>query len=127
MWNEQTLARQAARSAPRQRYRSDLTDAEWDFIAPLLPKPAQQGRHRVTDLRDVLNAIRYLVRSGCEWRLLPTQFSPWPAVYPQTQRWLKVHCFQAIVSDLRSILRAAQGRAGLDYPRYLDTRQPRGL
>lgn len=66
MWNEPTRARQAARSVPRKRYPSDLTDAERGFMAPRLPKPALRGRHRVTDLRAVLNAIRYLVRSGRE-------------------------------------------------------------
>ena len=76
MRNQQTHSRQAARNAPRKRYPSDLTDSEWHFSAPLLPKPVLQGRHRVTDLRVAVNAIRYLVRSGCEWSVLPTGNPP---------------------------------------------------
>jgi putative transposase len=89
MWTEQTLARHAARSAPRKRYPSGLTNAEWEFIAPLLPKPALRGRHRVTDLRKIVNAVRYLVRSGCELRMLPTHFPLWQAVYWWSRRLVR--------------------------------------
>ncbi len=81
MWTEQTRARHAKRAAPRKRCPSDLTDAAWECTAPLVPTPASRGRHRVTDLREVINAIRYLVRSGGEWRMLPTHFPPWQTVY----------------------------------------------
>ena len=67
--------------AKTKRYPSDLTDEEWGAIAPLLPRPGQRGRRRTTDLREVLNAIRYMVRSGCEWRMLPIHFPPWQTVY----------------------------------------------
>lgn len=110
MWTEQTRTRQAKRTAPRKRYPSDLTDAEWEFIAPLLPKPALRGRRRVTDLRDVLNAIRYLVRSGCEWRMLPTHFPPWQTVYWWFRRLVRSFLFQ-VIHDLALMLdRQAQGR-----------------
>lgn len=110
MWTEQTRARQAKRTAPRKRYPSDLTDVEWEFIAPLLPKPALRGRHRVTDLREVLNAIRYLVRSGCEWRMLPTHFPPWQTVYWWFRRLVRSFLFQ-VIHDLALMLdRQAQGR-----------------
>lgn len=110
MWNEQTRAQMAARSAPRKRYPSDLTDAEWQFIAPLLPAPAQRGRHRVTDLREVLNAIRYLVRSGCEWRMLPKEFPPWPTVYWLFRRLVRSFLFQVIHDVALMLDRQAQGR-----------------
>lgn len=103
MWTEQTRALQAARSAPRKRYPSDLTDAEWEFIAPLLPMPALRGRHRVTDLREVLNAIRYLVRSGCEWRMLPTHFPRWQTVYSWFRRLVRSFLFQ-VIHDLALML-----------------------
>lgn len=64
-----------------KRYPSDLTDEEWAAIAPFLPPSAPIGSPRRTDLRDILNAIRYLVRSGCEWRMLPIHFPPWRTVY----------------------------------------------
>ena len=64
-----------------KRYPTDLTDEEWVRIAPLLPPPVRTGRRRGVDLREVLNALRYLVRTGCGWRLLPKDFPPWQTVY----------------------------------------------
>jgi transposase len=93
-----------------QPYPSDVSDAEWLFVAPylcLLPEAAGQ---RVHDLRDIFDAARWLVRSGSPWRYLPKDFPPWPAVYQQTRRWLAAGCFEAIVHDLRAILRFAAGR-----------------
>jgi putative transposase len=60
-----------------KRYPSDLTDEEWVAIERYLPGPASTGRKRRIDLREVLSAIRYMVRSGCEWRMLPIHFPPW--------------------------------------------------
>lgn len=91
-------------------YPSDVTDAEWEFVLPylcLLPEGAGQ---RVHNLRDVLDALRWLVRSGAPWRYLPADFPPWEAVYQQTRRWLAAGCFEAIVHDLRAVLRFADGR-----------------
>jgi transposase len=71
----------------RKPYPTDVTDEEWAFVAPylaLLPEAA--GRRRY-ELREVFNALRWMVRAGAPWRLLPTNFPPWPAVYQQTQRW----------------------------------------
>jgi putative transposase len=64
-----------------KRYPSDLTDEEWSALDGLLPQPATRGRERTTDLREVVNALRYMVRSGCEWRMLPVHFPPWQTVY----------------------------------------------
>jgi transposase len=61
-------------------------------------------------LREVFNALRWLVRTGSPWRYLPNDLPPWPAVYQQTQRWLAAGCFEAIVDDLRALLRVAAGR-----------------
>lgn len=94
----------------RKPYPTDVSDAEWHFVAPyltLLPLTAKQRNH---DLREVFNALRWIVRAGAPWRLLPNDFPPWPAVYQQTQRWLAAGCFEAIVHDLRVLLRLAQGR-----------------
>lgn len=95
----------------RQPYPTDVTDDEWAFVAPyltLMEPDAPQRRH---DLREVLNALRWIVRTGAQWRMLPTNFPPWAAVYQQTQRWIKAGCFDAIVHDLRVLLRWAAGRA----------------
>ncbi len=77
MWSPATRGRMAAIEKKTKRYPSDLTDEEWSRIEPLLPGPAKRGRKRKTDLREVVNALRYMVRSGCEWRMLPVHFPPW--------------------------------------------------
>lgn len=79
-----------------KRYPSDLTDEEWFAIEPLLPRPARTGRRRATDLREVLNAIRYMVRSGCEWRMLPIHFAPWQTVYWWFRRFVRLLLFRTI-------------------------------
>ena len=94
----------------RKPYPSDVIDEEWAFVVPyltLLPLDAEQ---RVHDLREVFNALRYLVRTGCSWRYLPNDLPPWAAVYQQSQRWITAGCFEAIVHDLRALLRLARGR-----------------
>jgi transposase len=94
----------------RKGYPSDVSDEEWAFVAPylsLMPLDAAQRQH---DLREVFNALRYLVRSGAPWRMLPNDLPPWYTVYQQTQRWLAAGSFEAIVHDLRVMLRLAQGR-----------------
>ncbi len=68
MWTKEHRARQAA--FERRRYPTDLTDEEWERVGPLLPRPAERGRPPNADMREVLNAIRYLARAGCGWRLL---------------------------------------------------------
>ena len=91
-------------------YPSDVSDAEWQFVLPyvcLLPEDAGQ---RVYNLRDVLDAARWLVRSGSPWRYLPKDFPPWEMVYQQTRRWLAAGCFEAVVHDLRAVLCFADGR-----------------
>ena len=93
-----------------QPYPSDVSDAEWEFVVPylcLLPEDAGQREH---DLRDVFDALRWIVRTGSPWRYLPKDFPPWEAVYQQTRRWLAAGCFEAIVHDLRAVLRFADGR-----------------
>lgn len=93
------------------RYPTDCTEEEWAFVSPyltLLPEDAGQRRH---DLRAVFDALRWLMRAGASWRLLPGDFPPWHAVYDQAQRWLAAGVFQAMVHDLRAVLRLAQGRA----------------
>jgi transposase len=94
----------------RKSYPTDVTDEEWAFVVPylsLLTPDAPQRRH---DLREIFNALRWVVRSGAPWRLLPHDFPPWAAVYQQTRRWIAAGCFEAMVEDLRLLLRLGQGR-----------------
>ncbi len=96
----------------RKPYPTDVSDEEWGCVAPNLTLIDEHAPQRHHELRELFNALRWLVCAGAPWRLLPTNFPPWPVVYQQTQRWLHAGCFEAIVNDLRSILRAAQLRVG---------------
>ncbi len=107
---------------PRKPYPSDVTDDEWAFVAPyltLMDEDAPQRRH---DLREVFNGLRFIVRTGNQWRFMPHDLPPWPAVYQQTRRWMGAGCFEAIVHDLREVLRLAQGRAPEPTAAILDSR-----
>ncbi len=79
-----------------KRYPSDLTDEEWAQIAPLMPKPSRLGRPRGADLREIINALRYLVRSGCGWEMLPIHFGPWQTVYWWFRRLMRRFLFRTI-------------------------------
>lgn len=95
--------------APRKPYPSDVSDEEWQFVAPyfiLMTPEAGQRRH---DLREVFNALRWLVKSGAHWRMMPNHLPPWPVAYQQTQRWFKSGCFEAIAHDFRILLRLDAG------------------
>jgi transposase len=98
-------------SATRKPYPGDVTDEEWAFVAPYLTLMEEGAPQRVHPLRDVFNALRYIVRAGLQWRLMPHDLPPWPVVYQQTRRWAAAGCFAAIVHDLRQMLREEAGRA----------------
>jgi transposase len=93
-----------------KRYPSDLTDEEWSAVESFMPKAGLTGSPRRTDLREVLNAIRYLVRSGCEWRMLPIHFPPWQTVYWWFRRLARRLMFQTIHEIALMIDRARNGR-----------------
>lgn len=97
MWTqEQQRKQRVVRPRARHGYPTDLKDTEWQLIAPLLPGAARTGRPRQTDLRAVINALRYLVRSGCEWRMLPNDFPPWQTVYYWFRRFMRRLLFKTI-------------------------------
>ena len=95
----------------RKAYPSDLSDEEWTFVAPYLCLLREDCGQRKHPLREVFNALRYIVRAGCPWRWLPGDLPPWEVVYQQSQRWIRAGVFEAMVHDLRVLLRLAQGRA----------------
>jgi transposase len=89
----------------RKSYPSDVSDAEWEFLLPYLSLMREDAPQREYPLRDLFNALRYVVRTGCQWRYLPHDLPPWTAVYQQARRWLQAGAFEAIVHDLRAIAR----------------------
>ena len=93
-----------------KRYPSDLTDEEWEQIAPLMPKPGRRGRPREVDFREVINAVRYLVRSGCGWRMLPVHFGAWQTVYAWFRELARRFLFQTIHDVALMIDRERAGR-----------------
>jgi putative transposase len=94
----------------RRAYSTDLTDAEWRVLEPLIPPAKSGGRPRSVDVREIVNALRYLLRSGGAWRLLPHEFPPWPTVYAYFRRWEADGTWEQIASALRRDLRVALGR-----------------
>ncbi len=94
----------------RRPYPSEVTDEEWALVAPYLTLMREDAPQRQYPLREVFHGLRYLVRSGAPWRMLPTNLPPWELVYQQTQRWIAAGCFEALVHDLRALLRVAEGR-----------------
>ena len=95
----------------RKPYPSDVSDDEWDFVAPYLTLMSEDAPQREHDLREVFNAMRWIVRTGSPWRYMPNDLPPWDAVYQQSQRWLASGVFEAMTQDLRRILRVLEGRA----------------
>ncbi len=89
----------------RKSYPSDVSDAEWEFLLPYLTLMREDAPQREHSLRDLFNAIRYVVRTGCQWRFLPHDFPPWTAVYQQARRWMQAGVFEQIAHDLRAIVR----------------------
>ena len=109
MWTKEHRARQLAFERGR-RYPTDLTDAEWEQVTPLLPKPPRRGRTPGVDLREVLNAIRYMARSGGGWRMLPVHFGPWQTVYWWFRRLVRRLLFQTIHDVMLILDREQAGR-----------------
>ena len=93
-----------------KRYPTDLTDEEWERIAPFLPSPARRGLKPGVDPREVLNAIRYIARAGCGWRMLPKDFPPWQTVYWWFGRFMRRFLFETIHDVALMIDRERMGR-----------------
>lgn len=112
-------------TAPRKAYPTDVSDDEWAFVAPYLTLMREDAPQRRHDRRECFNALRWIVRTGAPWRMLPTNFPPWEAVYQQTQRWIKAGVFETMVHDLRALLRWLQSRDDEPTAMILDSRTVR--
>jgi putative transposase len=95
----------------RAPYHSDVTDAEWKILEILMPPPTIKGRPRKYDWREILNAIFYVVRSGCQWRQLPHDFPRWWTVYFYFQKWTKNGIWEKINDELRKMVREDSGKS----------------
>jgi putative transposase len=105
MWNILCMTRQA--------YSTDLTDGQYQKIAPYLPQPkpcGKTGRPREYSYREILNAIFYQLRTGCAWRLLPHDLPPWETVYGYFRRWKRNGLWQRLHDALREQVRVQEGR-----------------
>lgn len=91
----------------RTEYPSDVSDEEWAFCAPYLTLMQEEAPQRDYPLRGLFNALRYMIRAGCPWRMIPNDLPPWYTVHQQAQRWIKAGCFEAMAHDLRDVLRVA--------------------
>jgi transposase len=106
----------------RKPYPSDVSDDEWAFVAPYLTLMREDAPQRAYPLREVFNGLRYVVKTGAPWRWLPNDRPPWPVVHQQGQRWLRAGVFEALVHDLRALLRLAAGRPPQPTAVILDAR-----
>lgn len=103
-------------------YPSDVSDAEWEFCAPYLALMREDAAQRNHCPRGVFNALRYVVKTGCQWRYLPSDFPPFYTVHQQAQRWIKAGVLEAMANDLRKILRLLAGRQHQPSAAILDAR-----
>ena len=110
-----------------KRYPSDLTDEEWAQIAPLMPKPGRRGRPREVDFRGVINAVRYLVRSGCGWRMLPIHFGAWQTVYGWFRELARRFLFQTIHDVALMLDRERAGREASPSAAMIDSQSVKAL
>ena len=106
----------------RKAYPSDVSDAEWAFVAPYLTLMKEDAPQRVHPLRELFNALRWFVRAGCPWRMLPNDLPPWTAVEQQAKRWERAGCLEAMTHDLRVLARVLQERAAQPSAVILDGR-----
>ena len=105
----------------RKPYPTDLTDEQWKLIEPFLPPAEPGGRPRKTDLREVVNALLYLVRSGCQWRMIPHEFPPWKTCYNYYRAWIDKGTWDEIVASLRMQVRSEAGRNELPKVAAIDS------
>lgn len=105
----------------RKAYPSDINDEEWSLLEPLIPSPKLGGRRRTTDMREVLNAIFYVLKSGCQWEMLPHDFPAKGTVYEYFNTWRKDGTWQRMNQNLREELRQELGREATPSAAIIDS------
>ena len=108
-------------SQQRHPYSSDLNTKEWDCLKPLVPMPKSGGRPAKYERLEIINAILYLVRTGCAWRLLPHDFPPWRIVYHYFSSWRRDGIWAKVHDALRTQVRVAEGREAEPSAAILDS------
>jgi len=108
--SKRTYAGVAQAAQPSKRYASDSTDKEWAMIAPELAQADGPGRKRTVDLREIVNAIFYRTRTGCQWRMLPKEFPDWRHVWYYYKKWTSDGTWQRLNDELRRLVRRAVGK-----------------
>jgi transposase len=106
---------------PRRAYATDLTDAEWQLLAPLVPAAKPGGRPPIHDRRELVNAMAYWLRAGCAWRLLPHDLPPWQTVYHYFGSWRRQGLWEQVHAALRAQERVRQGRGPTPSAAILDS------
>ena len=106
----------------RKAYPSDVSDEEWALIAPYLTLMNEGAPQRNHSMREVFNGLRWMIRTGAPWRMMPHDLPSWFTVYQQSQRWIKAGVFEAVVADLREILRITAGKAAKPTAAIFDSR-----
>ena len=110
---------------PRRRYPSDLTDAQWAHLEPLLPVVRPGGRPRAHPLREVMDAMRYVLRGGIAWRALPHDYPPWQTVYHYFRAWRVDGTWERLNDELRELVRERAGRNRQPTAAILDSQSVR--
>jgi putative transposase len=105
----------------RKRYTSDLTDEEWAILEPLIPPAKPGGRTRTTAMREVLNAIFYILKTGCQWANLPGDFPPYSTVFDYDTQWRRNKVWQCLNDALREQVRVEEGRQARPSAAILDS------
>jgi transposase len=118
MWTRETRAKH---DRDDLRYPSDLNDAEWQILAPLFPPPAKTGRHRSWPMREIINAIFFMLRGGCPWRMLPEQFPPHQTVYRWFTRFRDDGTWERLNHQLVALDRQRAGREASPSAAVIDT------
>jgi putative transposase len=106
---------------PRKPYPSDLTDAQWTILETKLPPCKPGGRPRAHDLRDIMDAMRYVLRGGIAWRAMPHEYPPWPTVYHYFQAWQRDGTWERLNDELRELVRQRSGRKAQPSAAILDS------
>jgi putative transposase len=106
---------------PRRRYPSDLTDAQWTLLEPLLPPALLGGRPRTHPTRELVDALRYVLRGGIAWRALPHDYPPWQTVYHYFRMWRRDGTWERLNDELRELVRERAGRTAQPSAAILDS------